>query len=108
MAWATNSIPAPSVNPFDSALDRALDSLASQDSAAVRSALEELQTLSQERRRAMVKARHDLGNVLSILNASVEAMLDGVAPVTQARLSRMRELLEDASAALYALTPDAD
>lgn len=56
----------------------------------------------------MVKARHDLGNVLSILNASVEAMLDGVAPVTQARLSRMRELLEDASAALYALTPDAD
>ncbi|HLI97335.1 MAG TPA: hypothetical protein VKT72_14800 [Candidatus Baltobacteraceae bacterium] len=49
-----------------------------------------------DRRAAMKKARHDLGNLLTIAQASVEGMLDGVAPVTEARLKRLREVLAQA------------
>ena len=59
-------------------------------------------------RTAMEKTRHDLGNVLTIAQSSVEAMLDGVAPVSEARLKRLRELLANASSLLAQLTPGAD
>ncbi len=51
-----------------------------------------------EHRAAMEKARHDLGNLLTIAQSSVEGMLDGIAPVTQARLNRLREILSEARA----------
>lgn len=49
-----------------------------------------------ERRAAMEKARHDLGNLLTIAQSSVEGMIDGIAPVTEARLNRLREILSQA------------
>jgi hypothetical protein len=49
-----------------------------------------------ERRAAMQKARHDLGNLLTIAQSSVEGMIDGIAPVTEARLNRLREILSRA------------
>ena len=44
----------------------------------------------------MKKARHDLGNLLTIAQASVEGMLDGVVPITDERLNRIREILSQA------------
>ncbi len=44
------------------------------------------------------KARHDLGNLLSIAQSSVEAMLDGITPITDVRLNRLREILSQARA----------
>lgn len=49
-----------------------------------------------ERRAAMRKARHDLGNLLTIAQSSVESMIDGIAPVTEERLNRLREILSQA------------
>lgn len=51
-----------------------------------------------ERRVAIKKARHDLGNLLTIAQASVEGMLDGIAPVTQTRLNRLCDILTQARA----------
>jgi hypothetical protein len=59
-------------------------------------------------RERMKKARHDMGNALSIAQASVEAMLDGVVGITDPRLNRLRELLASVSDAMYELTANAD
>lgn len=80
----------------------------SSDAAALQAELDELRARVSERREIAARARHDLGNVLSIAESSVEAMLDGVAPVTPARLNRLRELLTSAGEALYRLTAEAD
>lgn len=64
--------------------------------------------VAQQRREIAKKARHDLGNLLSIAQASVEAMIDGVAPVTGARLERLRELLAGASSLVESFTVEAD
>lgn len=60
----------------------------------------------RERATAMTKARHDLGNALSIAQASVEAMLDGVVGITDPRLNRLREILGGVSDSLYDLTAE--
>lgn len=46
----------------------------------------------------MEKARHDLGNLLTIAQASVDGMLDGITPITDARLHRLSEILSQARA----------
>ncbi len=76
--------------------------------AIVEEKLRGIQECLHERHRSMAKTRHDLGNLLSIAEASVEAMLDGVVPITDARLSRISDLLREASASLRALSGDAD
>lgn len=91
---------------FSNAVARVLDLAVSGDLAAVETALGQLQQDTAQRRETMTKARHDLGNMLSIAQASVEAMLDGVAPITDARLNRIRELLQNMSVSLHALTAD--
>ncbi|HET6895818.1 MAG TPA: hypothetical protein VFH72_10600 [Candidatus Baltobacteraceae bacterium] len=96
------------MHPFDAALEHAIASAAAGDLPSVRRTLEDLRALSRQRREAITDARHDLGNVLSIAEASVEAMIDGVAPASEARLNRLRDLLLRASSAMYALTSDAD
>lgn len=58
-----------------------------------------------ERRAATDKARHDLGNLLSIAQSSVEAMLDGVVEVTPPRLDRLREVLSQARTLVYEAMP---
>lgn len=57
-----------------------------------------------ERRAAMNKARHDLGNLLTIAQSSVEGMLDGIAPITKTRLERLREILSQARALVDEVT----
>lgn len=52
--------------------------------------------MDDERRPAVKKARHDLGNLLTIAQSSIESMIDGVAPVTEERLERLREILSQA------------
>lgn len=59
-----------------------------------------------ERRAAINKARHDLGNLLTIAQSSVEGMLDGIAPVTEARLNRLREILSQAREVLDSAMPE--
>lgn len=61
-----------------------------------------------ERRAAMKKARHDLGNLLTIAQSSVEGMLDGIAPVTQTRLNRLREILSQARDLVDEALPERD
>ena len=51
-------------------------------------------------------ARHDLGNTLSIARASVEGMLDGIVPIDDVRLNRLREILSDTGDAVGSLTAD--
>lgn len=64
------------------------------------------QDRDRERASAMTKARHDLGNALSIAQASVEAMLDGIVGVTDPRLNRLRDILAGVSESLYDLTAE--
>ncbi|HEX5275500.1 MAG TPA: hypothetical protein VFW34_09525 [Candidatus Rubrimentiphilum sp.] len=63
-------------------------------------------TLQEERksREDLQKmGRHELGNALSIAQANLEAMIDGVLEVTPARLRDMRESLRTAGALLVDL-----
>lgn len=61
-------------------------------------ALLESQRVRETQRMARVaEVRHDLGNSLSIVRASLEGMLDGVVPITEERLERLLEILETAS-----------
>ncbi len=60
----------------------------------------------RDRAAALAKIRHDVGNALTIAQASLEAMLDGVVPITDSRLNRLRQLLKDITAAVYELTED--
>jgi len=70
----------------------------------MQAAFEALQLRERERASAMSKARHDIGNALAIAQASLEAMLDGVAPITDARLNRLQQILSTVSASVNALT----
>lgn len=88
------------------AIARALGLAMGGDLGAVQQELRALQERERAGRAAASKARHDLGNVLSIAQSSVEAMLDGVAPVTDVRLNRLVEVLRGASELLYAFTAD--
>jgi flagellar biosynthesis/type III secretory pathway protein FliH len=58
----------------------------------------------QSRREALQKTgRHELGNALSIAQANLEAMIDGVLDVTPQRLHDVRESLRSAGALLVDL-----
>jgi hypothetical protein len=58
----------------------------------------------QSRREALQKTgRHELGNALSIAQANLEAMIDGVLDVTPERLYGIRESLRSAGALLVDL-----
>jgi hypothetical protein len=48
---------------------------------------------------------HDIGNALSIAKASIEAMLDGIVPITDARLNRIRSILVVVNDSVSELTP---
>jgi hypothetical protein len=68
--------------------------------------VERLRERDRERRAAMAKARHEIGNALAIAQASIEAMLDGVVPITDPRLQRLREILRGIGEAMYDLTEE--
>ena len=74
---------------IDEALARALKLLAEKDEPLA------MQLASYFKERS--KARHDLGNALSIAQASIEAMLDGVVEISDQRLERVRDVLTAAS-----------
>jgi len=83
-------------------LDECDDPLAGQ----LLSYFKQQQMRNEQRARDMQMARHELGNALSIAQASIEAMLDGVVGITDPRLNRLREILASVSAGLYALTEE--
>lgn len=90
------------------AITRALDAAQRGDSAEATRIVEAVFERCRVRAAEMKKARHDLGNLLAIATASVEAMVDGVAPITSDRLERVCEVLSNARDLLYAATPEAD
>lgn len=51
------------------------------------------------------KARHDLGNLLGIVLANLEGMVDDVVPVTTERLRSLAESVSKARDLLAALEP---
>jgi len=63
----------------------------------------ELQRREEERGRAQTIVRHELGNMLTIAQANVEGMLDGVVGTTPERLSNVRDALESAAEPLQEL-----
>ena len=88
---------------IDEALARALMLLAQEDeplAAQLGSYFKEQERRDTERAAATYRARHDLGNSLSIAQASIEAMLDGVVEISEERLQRVREILSAASVLL--------
>lgn len=93
---------------FGDAMAQALDATQRGDMNGAQAAVEEIRVQYHASADVARKARHDLGNVLCIAEASIEAMIDGVAPITIARLERVRHLLSDARDLLYASTPEAE
>jgi hypothetical protein len=79
---------------------RTLELLQRNDVEGARRALEELAERSAERERGRAQAfaalRHDVGNALSIAQANIEGMLDGVLTQTPERLRGIREALRGA------------
>ncbi|HET9392457.1 MAG TPA: hypothetical protein VFO29_02870 [Candidatus Rubrimentiphilum sp.] len=75
------------------------------DAAAARLAM--LITLQQEREKnhlqMLKKARHELGNTLSVAQANLEAMLDGVLETTPERLRSIADSLRAAGAVVLDL-----
>lgn len=71
---------------------------------ALKAELDALQERDRKRSAEMAKARHDVGNALSIAQASIEGMLDGIVPITDPRLNRLRQILAGVSDAMYRLT----
>ena len=68
--------------------------------------IDRLEARERERSQAMAKARHEIGNALSIAQASIEGMLDGIVPITDPRLNRLRQILAEVSDTMYELTAD--
>jgi signal transduction histidine kinase len=56
------------------------------------------QRLEKERAETLAVARHELGNALSIAQANVEAMLDGLLEATPDRLAGIRDALQSCGA----------
>ena len=73
---------------------------------ALQAQVNALRERERERSAAMAKARHEIGNALSIAQASIEGMLDGVVPITDPRLNRLRDILSAVSDAMYELTAE--
>ncbi len=57
----------------------------------------------EEQRRALQTVRHEVGNMLTIAQANVEGMLDGVVEPTLERLEGIRDALQSASERLKEL-----
>jgi hypothetical protein len=103
---------------MDDAIIHALDLCALGDLAGAKSALAQaegptaerlallitqLQENQTDREHAQKTGRHELGNALSIAQANLEAMVDGVLETTPARLRDLRDSLRTAGALLVDL-----
>lgn len=62
--------------------------------------IDELQRRHAQRRRSQSALRHELGNTLTIAQANVEGILDGVVPSTPQRLANIRDALAKGAALL--------
>jgi hypothetical protein len=68
----------------------------------------EQQVRESERERLQKMERHELGNALSIAQANLEAMVDGVLEITPERLHGIRESLRTAGALLVDIKTSID
>ena len=84
------------MEPIDSEIARALD-------LAAHGKLDEAHGILAARQAAISEIRHDLSNALAIAQASIEAMLDGVVPITDPRLNRVRDIIAGAGEMLSKL-----
>jgi len=66
------------------------------------------QRLEKERAETLAVARHELGNALSIAQANVEAMLDGLLEATPDRLAGIRDALQSCGASVVVCDIDLD
>jgi|GEM_PF-1874040 len=71
------------------------------------SLITEQQRREKERARTLAIARHELGNALSVAQANVEAMVDGVLEPTVERLSGIRDALQTCGSLLVDLKTNA-
>lgn len=86
-------------------LDEAMTALDGADGAAaaeLATLLDRLQRSDEARRFAEQALRHEVGNMLTIAQANVEGMLDGVVDPTLDRLEGIRDALAGASERLRA------
>ena len=87
-------------------LRRALELAREGDTEGAQAALDDLDRAFAAYRSEMNRVRHDMGNALSIARASIEGMLDGVVPITDARLTRIRDILVILGESVGGLTGD--
>lgn len=73
---------------------RSLDNLDDPIVPRLFSLMTEQQQRERDRAQAQTLARHELGNALSIAQANVEAMLDGILETTPDRLAGIRDALQ--------------
>ena len=59
-----------------------------------------LEREDESRRRTTARLRHEIGNSLTIVQANLEGVIDGVLEPTTERLAGMRDALASAAAAL--------
>jgi signal transduction histidine kinase len=81
----------------------ALDGVAEPAAAELVNFLDRLQRYDERRRELGRAIRHDVGNLLTIAQANVEGMLDGVVEPTLDRLEGIRDALATASERLQEL-----
>jgi hypothetical protein len=81
----------------------ALDGVDGPAAAELATFLDRLQRSDETRTEAEQRLRHDVGNMLTIAQANVEGMLDGVVEPTLERLESIRDALAGASERLQAL-----
>jgi len=60
----------------------------------------DLDRQDEARRRSTAHLRHEIGNALTIVQANLEGVIDGVLEPTKERMSGIRDALASASAAL--------
>jgi signal transduction histidine kinase len=60
----------------------------------------DLDRQDESRRRSTAHVRHEIGNALTIVQANLEGVIDGVLEPTEERLASMRDALTSAGAAL--------
>lgn len=96
----------------DADLSRAIELIAAgrekEAHSVLKALLDDWRGEERERMRKLSEARHEIGNALSIAQASIEAMLDGVVGITDQRLNRLRDILSSVSGSMYELTACGD
>jgi hypothetical protein len=78
---------------LNDSVQNAIDRIAAHDWTGAKQALQSLQERDDERTKAATEIRHEIANAVSIVQANLEGILDGVLEPTPGRLETLHEAL---------------